>query len=461
MIPGYTIVKKLNKGTYAKIKLAICDADGREVAIKIIKKPDSEKKLIVREVTMLRCLNHPHIVKYIDMLEDEHSYYIVMEYVKGKQLFDKVLYLDTPETTSSSTDLAVVPEEEGTDLDELAKSARGVFSMSNDGDCIGDAALSRGDGEKEEREEENGEESDSSPYPELEPKEDIDLGCTIKESWLDFALHKNDSLSVLTTATVKRYFSQIISAMGHCHAKFIAHRDLKLENILVDSEDKIKIIDFGFADFVRSGRKTFCGSMYYIAPEIINGDEEYSSIKSDIWSLGIVLYAMLSGRLPFGGKNDKEISRRIVEQKLVLPEYMPADVSDLLMRMLRKNPEKRITLSGIREHIWLRNHTLPLYLPEEQKKIRLIDNNVVDRMVKMGYSDLDVFTAIRKGQNNECLAVYRALCEKYSVDAIAKDMVDKLNEKDSPDLPRKVSKDKVKTSPMIGRFFKSRRTSLE
>lgn len=409
---GYTLVSQINKGTFAKIKLAICDKDGKEVAIKIIKKLESDagKRVIIREITMLRCLNHPHIVKYIDLMEDDNKYYIVMEYVRGKQLFDKILYQDN---VTSSEELSIILEDDSsaeTDLTELANKLQSSGEVDN---------------------------------------------------WFK---KTNDSLSVLSMKTIKKYFSQIISAIGHCNANFIAHRDLKLENILVDDSDNIKIIDFGFADFMRSGHKTFCGSIYYIAPEIISGVDDYSSIKSDIWSLGIILFAMLTGRLPFGGKNDKEISRRILEQKLTLPEYLADDVSDLIRRMLRKDPEKRITLSGIRNHVWMKNYVLPLYLPESitnLERIRFIDNNVIDKMVKMGYDDIDVVTSIRREHNNECVVVYRVLCDKYNVNTAAKDMVDKL---ESPELPRKLSRGTsqpslTKKSPGVSRFFRSRRTS--
>src|SRR6185369_11483246 len=365
-IPGYTIIRALNNGTFAKIKLALHIESGKEVAIKVIKKhsgkgsENTTKNIIIREITMLRCLDHPHIVKYIDLLEDDRAYYIIMEYVAGRQLFDAILYADDSIESSPYASLsASVDTSANASIDASDASAHtstdaaspsigelfdactnlSVFSASGGGDSSSsttsipspprtpvsmpstpalitssellrcNASIYDGSGASNRSNEFFQTTYETKKISSPKPQKADSVGAA---GWFEY---KNTSFSVLSIDVIKKYFSQIVSAMGHCHAKFIAHRDLKLENILVDTLGNIKVIDFGFADFMRSGHKTFCGSMYYIAPEIILGDEEYSSIKSDIWSMGVILYAMLTGHLPFGGKNDKEISLRILEHK--------------------------------------------------------------------------------------------------------------------------------------------------
>lgn len=435
MILGYTVVKKLGGGSFAKVKLAINDETGDYVAVKIIKKQAStgvsEKKFITREINMLRCLNHPNIVKYVDMIEDDFSYYIIMEYVDGKQLFDKVLYVDSDsDNESMSTEKSDVLSMSSSDIEKLSEKAASI-SFSSD---------------------------------------------------ISNATHRNDvSLTMLSEKRVRRYFFQLISAIGHCHANFIAHRDLKLENILINKTNEVKLIDFGFADFMRTGRRTFCGSMYYVSPEILKGDGDYSSVKSDIWALGIILYAMFTGRLPFGGKNDNQTSKRIIEQEFHPPPYLPRGAADLISLMLVKNPSDRISLTGIRNHPWMQNvrHdmikalNLGVFMDTTP---RFIDNKIIDKMIKIGYNDMEILAAIRKCENNECLAVYHALCEKYNVYKIAEMMIAKLNgdgfhsgesldDSISPDMPRKMTKsmrtasqNSLRTSPMLGRLFRSRKS---
>jgi len=547
-IPGYTIIRALNNGTFAKIKLALHIESGKEVAIKVIKKhsgkgsENTTKNIIIREITMLRCLDHPHIVKYIDLLEDDRAYYIIMEYVAGRQLFDAILYADDSIESSPYASLsASVDTSANASIDASDASAHtstdaaspsigelfdactnlSVFSASGGGDSSSsttsipspprtpvsmpstpalitssellrcNASIYDGSGASNRSNEFFQTTYETKKISSPKPQKADSVGAA---GWFEY---KNTSFSVLSIDVIKKYFSQIVSAMGHCHAKFIAHRDLKLENILVDTLGNIKVIDFGFADFMRSGHKTFCGSMYYIAPEIILGDEEYSSIKSDIWSMGVILYAMLTGHLPFGGKNDKEISLRILEHKPHYPEYISliagTGAVDLLRKMLNRLPNERITLAGIRAHPWLSGYTLPLYLSPamlEHKYSRFIDNRVIDKMVHMGYNEMDVFAAIRHDSDTECAVVYRALCDKYSVNIISKNIVAGLDpvegsvavstppsqplnnsaeiiidDKYSPDLPRKLptmgaskpERPLHKKSPLLGRLFRSRK----
>lgn len=147
-------------------------------------------------------------------------------------------------------------------------------------------------------------------------------------------------------------FKQIVEGLGYCHNMDIAHRDIKLENIIVDTERRVKIIDFGFATSFAEKSKMFCGTPSYMAPEIVN-KEEYKGCIADIWALGVLLYAMLTGGFPFRGSNDKDLYRKISECNLYLPDFLSSSARELLTLLLNQNPDKRPTCKQILCHRWL------------------------------------------------------------------------------------------------------------
>jgi serine/threonine-protein kinase HSL1 (negative regulator of Swe1 kinase) len=162
-----------------------------------------------------------------------------------------------------------------------------------------------------------------------------------------------------------KFFRQILSAVGYCHSFNICHRDLKLENILLTKELDIKIADFGMAALHQTPGhklKTSCGSPHYAAPEVIRGSA-YHGNQVDIWSMGVILYATLCGRLPFdvGFNAPREEVIRILLRKIKLGRYEIApefsqEAKDLIRRMLEVNPHKRITLREIWRHPLLRKY---------------------------------------------------------------------------------------------------------
>jgi hypothetical protein len=159
-------------------------------------------------------------------------------------------------------------------------------------------------------------------------------------------------------ATSKEIFKQLIEAMMHCHQRGIVHRDVKLENILMDKDGNIKLIDFGLCDFVNDvGNKTrFCvdsvGSPAYISPEILTG-KPYDGFKADVWSCGVVLYALLFGCFPFSASQYK----LLVSGEPLVVQFPESGVSKcakaLLRSMLKLQPDCRFSLEDIQEHDWM------------------------------------------------------------------------------------------------------------
>ncbi|ORY97534.1 hypothetical protein BCR43DRAFT_489935 [Syncephalastrum racemosum] len=150
------------------------------------------------------------------------------------------------------------------------------------------------------------------------------------------------------------YFRQLIHALRHCHERGIVHRDLKLENILLDADNRPKICDFGFARQVEDRQllETFCGSLAYSAPEIISR-RRYTGPETDVWSMGVILYTLLAGELPFDDDNEVVMQRKIVNLDYEMPAYFSPEAKDLITNLLRLDPTKRLTTDQIMNHPWL------------------------------------------------------------------------------------------------------------
>lgn len=154
----------------------------------------------------------------------------------------------------------------------------------------------------------------------------------------------------------KNYFRQIVSAIKYCHDLHVVHRDLKPENVVFFSQTgQVKLTDFGFSNIFVPGTKllTSCGSLAYSAPEILLGDS-YDAPAVDIWSLGVILYMLVTGRAPFQEANDSETLTMILDCKYYLPPNLSSDCIELISRMLVRDPEKRILLDEIDKHRWFK-----------------------------------------------------------------------------------------------------------
>uniref|UniRef100_A0A8C2HX16 non-specific serine/threonine protein kinase n=1 Tax=Cyprinus carpio TaxID=7962 RepID=A0A8C2HX16_CYPCA len=206
-------------------------------------------------------------------------------------------------------------------------------------------------------------------------------------------------------------FRQIVSAVQYCHQKCIVHRDLKAENLLLDADMNIKIADFGFSNEFTLGSKldTFCGSPPYAAPELFQG-KKYDGPEVDVWSLGVILYTLVSGSLPFDGQNLKELRERVLRGKYRIPFYMSTDCENLLKKFLILNPTKRGSLEQIMKDRWMNvghedDELKPYIEPQPDYK----DPKRTDIMLRMGYSLDEIQDSLVKQKYNDVMATYLLL----------------------------------------------------
>ncbi|KAF9071363.1 kinase-like domain-containing protein, partial [Rhodocollybia butyracea] len=147
------------------------------------------------------------------------------------------------------------------------------------------------------------------------------------------------------------YFQQIILAVSYCHRFNVSHRDLKLENILVDSDNNIKIADFGLASFQPDSiARTACGSLHYCAPEVVTGYGNYNGPMADVWSCGIILFALLTCSLPFNAEEDDDLRELVLHSSIPFPDEIDSDAKDLISRMLTKDVHGRTTMAEVQQH---------------------------------------------------------------------------------------------------------------
>ena len=261
IICEFIIKDKLGEGAFGSVRLGINKQTGEKVAIKILEKNKlsryQDKIRLEREIDILKKLKHPNIVQLYGVIETERQILLIMEYIKGQELYQYIL---------------------------LKKK------LSEEESCL--------------------------------------------------------------------YFQQIISGIEYLQKLKISHRDIKSENILIEQNTKnIKIIDFGLSNIYGNKENeiltTACGSPFYAAPEMLKG-ETYKGSTVDIWSIGVVLYAMICGFLPFEGNDNSELYKKIIDGKYSIPSHVSNNCRDLLHQMLITNPKKRINIQQIKKQQWVK-----------------------------------------------------------------------------------------------------------
>ncbi|XP_021719818.1 CBL-interacting serine/threonine-protein kinase 12-like [Chenopodium quinoa] len=260
LLGRYEVGKLLGHGTFAKVYVAKNVKTAECVAIKVL---DKEKIMkgglmthIKREISILRRVRHPNIVKLFEVMATKTKIFFVMEYVRGGELFNKV--------------------------------SKGRL------------------------------------------KEDV----------------------------ARKYFQQLVSAVGFCHTRGVYHRDLKPENLLVDENGDLKVSDFGLSavsDQIQQDGlfHTFCGTPAYVAPELL-ARKGYDAAKVDIWSCGVILFVLMAGFLPFHDPNIMSMYRKIYKGEFRCPRWFSPELARLLRRLLDTNPDTRITIPEVMENKWFK-----------------------------------------------------------------------------------------------------------
>lgn len=182
----------------------------------------------------------------------------------------------------------------------------------------------------------------------------------------------------LSESEAQPIFRQILETLEYIHSMGISHRDMKPENLLIDKVGHIKISDFGLSRFLNPQGlvDTPCGSPCYASPECISG-KSYDGITTDVWSSGVILYAMLTGQLPWTKRNQTQLFQQIKKGEFTIPSFLSPECTDFLQKLMTVDYKKRITISQAYEHPWMKNiHPILPNMPYPSSKVslRMVDD---------------------------------------------------------------------------------------
>ena len=329
IICEFIIKEKIGEGAFGSVRLGINKQTGEKVAIKILEKLKlkkiEEKIRLEREIEILKKLKHPNIVQLYCVIETEKDIYLIMEYIKGKELFQYII---------------------------------------------------------------------------LKKKLSEQEACT--------------------------YFQQIINAIEYLHKLKIAHRDIKPENMIIEQNTKnIKLIDFGLSNYYgdkpNEMLSTSCGSPSYAAPEMIIG-KMYRGGGVDIWSLGVVLYSMICGYLPFHDDSNQKMYTKITEGKYTVPGFVSKLGRELIHKILNINPKKRISIQQIRRDSWIKFYSNGLNKEGKSlfsdglfinKYVIPIDEEIIDIMESLfKIPKIKSRTEVLLNNSNDYTSIYYLLINK-------------------------------------------------
>uniref|UniRef100_A0A8C8RI30 non-specific serine/threonine protein kinase n=1 Tax=Pelusios castaneus TaxID=367368 RepID=A0A8C8RI30_9SAUR len=220
----------------------------------------------------------------------------------------------------------------------------------------------------------------------------------------------------LSEEEARIFFRQIVSAIAYVHSQGYAHRDLKPENLLIDADHNLKLIDFGLCAKPKGGLdyqlNTCCGSPAYAAPELIQG-KAYIGSEADIWSMGVLLYALLCGFLPFDDENVMVLYRKILRGKYEVPKWLSVNSTLLLHQMLQVDPKKRITVKHLLNHPWLmHNYSYAVQWQSKYPLGHLDDDCVTELSVYHKLSRQSMTQLISEWKYDQMSATYLLLQSK-------------------------------------------------
>ena len=240
----------------------------------------------------------------------------------------------------------------------------------------------------------------------------------------------------------QKIFTQLVGAVAYVHNMSCVHRDLKLENILLDKNENVKLCDFGFTreyDGKSSYLQTFCGTVCYSAPEMLKG-EKYAAEKVDVWSLGIILYALLTGELPFDDDEEMVTKQKILSQEPSYPNSLPTDAKSLIAKMLSKRPLIRPPISDI-----LMNPFLAEHAPHQQAILKVtqpapftteIEKSTIERMRCAGVNIDKVIESVLAQRCDTLAGWWSLLLEKEQRKESRRDLRRKEKEVEAKNLRR-------------------------
>ncbi|CAD8172743.1 unnamed protein product [Paramecium pentaurelia] len=221
---------------------------------------------------------------------------------------------------------------------------------------------------------------------------------------------KNQRLNEKETA---EYMMQILSGVQYMHDNYVMHRDLKPENLLLDENNKIKIVDFGLSNQFKDGQllKTACGSPCYAAPEMIAG-KEYDPKSADTWSCGVILYAMVNGYLPFEDSNTSQLYKKIIYGEYATPKYMSPLCKDLLEKILQVDPLKRYNIQQIVKHYWIQTCITNPILTPGYGQINICEE-VLQQLANYNFKLSQAYAYLKANKHDQVTTTYYLLLNKY------------------------------------------------
>jgi len=245
----------------------------------------------------------------------------------------------------------------------------------------------------------------------------------------------------LKEGEARKFFQQIISGVDYCHRHMVVHRDLKPENLLLDHNRHVKIADFGLSNIMVDGEflRTSCGSPNYAAPEVISA-KLYAGPEVDVWSCGIILYALLCGTLPFDDEHVPSLYRKIKEGVFQIPDFLNASVVKLLMHMLRVDPMRRATVEDIKKHEWFTRDLAAYLFPavHDAEQVAATDEDAVREVAeKLQVEAGDVRGAIERQDPRDqlCIAYNLIVDNKRFADVTAQQSIRDFYQAGPPSAP--------------------------